>query len=148
MVTKTFLISLSILISGKKSPPSSNIDVFIRPILKELQKLRHGVDALDSPNHKVVALSLCMPYLCGPFFIFPHMASFLVLLVRVTRGALIVHQAQMHGWQKRETCFQIGALGAPKLYMAAFAVIYLDTTRIAAIEYSMACKSTVLGHLS
>jgi hypothetical protein len=47
LVTKKFFISLCILISGKKSPTSSNIDVFIRPLLKELQELWHGVDALD-----------------------------------------------------------------------------------------------------
>jgi hypothetical protein len=47
LVTKKFFISLCILISGKKSPTSANIDVFIRPLLKELQELWHGVDALD-----------------------------------------------------------------------------------------------------
>jgi hypothetical protein len=47
LVTKKFFISLCILISGKKSPTSSNIDVFIRPLLKELQELWHGVHALD-----------------------------------------------------------------------------------------------------
>jgi hypothetical protein len=47
LVTKKFFISLCILISGKKSPTSSNIDVFIGPLLKELQELWHGVDALD-----------------------------------------------------------------------------------------------------
>ena len=46
-VTKKFFISLCILISGKKSPSASNIDVFIRPLLKELQELWHGVHALD-----------------------------------------------------------------------------------------------------
>ena len=47
LVTKKFFISLCILISGKKSPTSSNIDVFIRPLVKELQVLWHGVEALD-----------------------------------------------------------------------------------------------------
>ena len=47
LVTKKFFISLCILISGKRSPSASNIDVFIRPLLNELQKLWHGVDALD-----------------------------------------------------------------------------------------------------
>jgi hypothetical protein len=36
LVTIFFFISLCILISGKKSPTSSNIDVFIRPLSKEL----------------------------------------------------------------------------------------------------------------
>lgn len=66
------------------------------------------------------------------------MAFFLVLLVRVTRDALVVDQTQMRGWQKRETCFPIGASRAPRSYTAAFVVSYLKTTRIAAIEDSMA----------
>ena len=36
LVTKKVFISLCILISGKRSPDASNIDVFIRPLLKEL----------------------------------------------------------------------------------------------------------------
>ena len=44
---KKKFISLCILISGKKLPSSANIDVFIRPLLKELQELWHGVEALD-----------------------------------------------------------------------------------------------------
>jgi hypothetical protein len=44
---KKNFIGSCILISGKKSPSSSNIDVIIRPLLKELQELWHGVDALD-----------------------------------------------------------------------------------------------------
>ena len=47
LVTKKLFISLCILSSGKKSPSSSNIDVFIRPLLKDLQKLWHDIDALD-----------------------------------------------------------------------------------------------------
>ena len=35
-VTKKFFMSLSILISGKCSPSFKNIDVFIRPLLREL----------------------------------------------------------------------------------------------------------------
>ena len=44
---KKQFISLCILILGKRSPSSSNIDVFIQPLLMELQKLWHGVHALN-----------------------------------------------------------------------------------------------------
>ena len=40
-------ISLSILISGKRSPTATNIDVFVRPLLNELKQLWQGVIALD-----------------------------------------------------------------------------------------------------
>ena len=46
-VTKKFFISLCILISRKHSPSSIGLDVFIRPLLRELQKLWVGVPALD-----------------------------------------------------------------------------------------------------
>jgi len=46
-VTKKFFISLCILISRKHSPTSTSLDVFIRPLLKELQELWRGVRALD-----------------------------------------------------------------------------------------------------
>lgn len=46
-VTKKFFISLSILISGKHAPNSASLDVFMRPLLRELQELWHGVPALD-----------------------------------------------------------------------------------------------------
>ena len=46
-VTKKFFISLSILISGKRSPTATNIDVFIQPLLNELKQLWQGVTALD-----------------------------------------------------------------------------------------------------
>ena len=46
-VTKKFFISLCILISEKRSPNDANIDVFLRPLLDELQQLWHGVPTLD-----------------------------------------------------------------------------------------------------
>ena len=46
-VTKKFFMSLCILILDKKSPTAKNIGVFIRPLLKELLQLWHGVPALD-----------------------------------------------------------------------------------------------------
>jgi hypothetical protein len=46
-VTKKFFIQLYILILGKSSPTNDNIDVFIRPLLEELQTLWRGVIAQD-----------------------------------------------------------------------------------------------------
>jgi len=47
LVTKKFFIQLSILVSGKMSPTNENIDVFIQPIIEELQELWVGVSAQD-----------------------------------------------------------------------------------------------------
>jgi hypothetical protein len=47
LVTKKFFIQLCILISGKLSPTNENIDVFIRPLLEELQQLWDGVRVQD-----------------------------------------------------------------------------------------------------
>jgi hypothetical protein len=47
LVTKRFFITLSILISGKESPTSKNIDVFLQPLVEELQELWIGIDAQD-----------------------------------------------------------------------------------------------------
>ena len=46
-VTKKFFISMCILISGKRSPTATNIDVFLRPLLNELHQLWRGVSAQD-----------------------------------------------------------------------------------------------------
>ena len=47
-MTKKFLISLTILISGKKSPTNKNIDVFLEPLLEELLELWEGVPTYDA----------------------------------------------------------------------------------------------------
>ena len=64
LVTKKFFISLSILILGKHSPLSSNIDVSIRPLLRELQELWCGVIELDfsqlEGNHQFTLRALLM----------------------------------------------------------------------------------------
>lgn len=46
-VTKKFFISLCILISGKRSPTATNIDVYLRPLLNELHQLWRGIPAQD-----------------------------------------------------------------------------------------------------
>ena len=48
LVTKRFFIMMSILIAGKESPTDKNIDVFIAPLVEELQQLWDGVEAIDA----------------------------------------------------------------------------------------------------
>ena len=48
LLTKRFFIVMSILISGKESPTNKNIDVFIAPLVEELQELWEGVAAIDA----------------------------------------------------------------------------------------------------
>jgi hypothetical protein len=50
LVTKKFFIQLCILISGKDSPTSENIGIFIEPLMEELQMLWTGVRAQDFLN--------------------------------------------------------------------------------------------------
>jgi hypothetical protein len=47
LVTKKFFVSLSLLVSGKESPTSENIDIFLAPLVEELLELWDGVDAVD-----------------------------------------------------------------------------------------------------
>jgi hypothetical protein len=48
LLTKKFFILLSILISGKESPTTDNIDIFLAPLIEELRTLWEGVDAFDA----------------------------------------------------------------------------------------------------
>jgi hypothetical protein len=59
LVTKFFYIQLTILISSKESPSSESIDVFIQPLVDELQRLWVGVQAQDfskPPEHRWFSL--------------------------------------------------------------------------------------------
>jgi hypothetical protein len=47
LVTKKFFIQLCILISGKEAPTSDSIDVFLQPLIEELQTLWIGIRAQD-----------------------------------------------------------------------------------------------------
>jgi len=47
LLTKKFFISLAVLIPGPKSPTAENIDVFLGPLVRDLQKLWTGVPAVD-----------------------------------------------------------------------------------------------------
>jgi hypothetical protein len=48
LATKKFFINLTLLISGKESPTSENIDVYLQPLLEELLELWRGIPAYDS----------------------------------------------------------------------------------------------------
>ena len=52
LVTKRFFLMLVLLIPGKESVTSENIDVYLAPLIEELQELWGGVDAVDvsDPN--------------------------------------------------------------------------------------------------
>lgn len=47
LVTKRFFFMLALLIPGKESVTSENIDVYLAPLIEELQELWSGVDAVD-----------------------------------------------------------------------------------------------------
>jgi hypothetical protein len=47
LVIKKFFIQLCILISGKQSPTTENIDVFLHPLVDELKLLWEGISAQD-----------------------------------------------------------------------------------------------------
>ena len=47
LLTKKFFLSLVLLIPGPKSPTAENIDVFLAPIIRDLQKLWVGVPAIN-----------------------------------------------------------------------------------------------------
>jgi hypothetical protein len=47
LLTKKFFLSLALLIPGPKSPTAESIDVFLAPIVRDLQKLWVGVPAIN-----------------------------------------------------------------------------------------------------
>ena len=47
LVTKRFFVILSLIIPGKKSVMSKNIDVYLSPLVEELLELWDGVEAID-----------------------------------------------------------------------------------------------------
>ena len=48
LVSKKFFISLTLLIPGDKAPNGEAFDVFIAPLVHDLLKLWHGIQALDA----------------------------------------------------------------------------------------------------
>ena len=47
LLTKKFFISLAVLIPGPKAPTAENIDVFLAPVVRDLQELWDGILAVD-----------------------------------------------------------------------------------------------------
>jgi hypothetical protein len=47
LITKRFFLMLVLIIPGKESVTSENIDVYLAPLIEELQQLWHGVNAVD-----------------------------------------------------------------------------------------------------
>ena len=64
LITKRFFLMLVLLIPGKESVTSENIDVYLAPLIEELQQLWHGVDAVDvsddSENQNFVLKAILM----------------------------------------------------------------------------------------
>lgn len=64
LVTKRFFLMLVLLIPGKESVTSENIDVYLAPLIEELQQLWHGVNAVDvsddSGNQNFVLKAMLM----------------------------------------------------------------------------------------
>jgi hypothetical protein len=48
LVTKNFFVSLSLLLSRKESPTSKNIDVYLSPLVEELEQFWEGVPVFDA----------------------------------------------------------------------------------------------------
>jgi hypothetical protein len=48
LVTKRYFLMLALIITRKKSYTSTNVDVFLQPLIDELQTLWKGVKALDA----------------------------------------------------------------------------------------------------
>ena len=116
-VTKKFFMSLCILISRKHSPSSKNIDVFIRPLLRELHQLWNGIVAQDLsriegnqcfllhallmwtisdfPTYALISGLSCKGYKgcldCGPFIDSRMARTGDVRADRTTRGSKIVY---------------------------------------------------------
>lgn len=47
LTTKNFFLNLTMLIPGPKSPTSDNIDIYLKPLARELLELWHGVSAVN-----------------------------------------------------------------------------------------------------
>ena len=53
LVTKRFFLMLALLIPGKESVTSENVDVYLAPLIEELQQLWEGIDAVDASAESV-----------------------------------------------------------------------------------------------
>lgn len=53
LVTKRFFLMLALLIPGKESVTSENVDVYLAPLIEELQQLWEGIAAVDASAESV-----------------------------------------------------------------------------------------------
>ena len=53
LVTKRVFLMLALLIPGKESVISENVDVYLAPLIEELQQLWEGVDTVDASTESV-----------------------------------------------------------------------------------------------
>ena len=53
LVTKRFFLMLALLILGKESVTSENVDVCLAPLIEELQQLWEDIDAIDASAENV-----------------------------------------------------------------------------------------------
>jgi len=50
LVTKNFFMMLTLIIPGKRSVTEKNIDVYLAPLIQELQELWRGVECVDASS--------------------------------------------------------------------------------------------------
>jgi hypothetical protein len=53
LVTKRFFLMLALLIPGKESVTSENVDVYLAPLIEELKQLWEGIEAVDASAERV-----------------------------------------------------------------------------------------------
>jgi hypothetical protein len=107
---------LVLLIPGKESI-SGNIDVYLAPLIEELQQLWHGVNAIDVSDDNENKKMSSKQFWCGAFTIILRMILSLGKWQRVTGAVLNValmsilvdqpHWAKMYIWDIGDTWKEI-----------------------------------------
>jgi hypothetical protein len=64
---------LTLLIPRKESVKSENLDVYLKPLVKELQMLWKGVTIVESYGQKGHKHLCFGPFVCGAYMIISHM---------------------------------------------------------------------------
>ena len=116
-VTKKFFISLCILISGKQSPTAKNIDVFLRPLLKELLELWGGVPALDFSFPEESRRFNLRGLLMWTISDFPAYGLISGLCCKGYKGCPCCGPSTERGWQRQGSCYQIEPREVTRLCM-------------------------------
>ncbi|XP_074364704.1 uncharacterized protein LOC141705714 [Apium graveolens] len=65
---------MSLLIPGPKSP-GKDYDVFLQPLIKELKKLRHGIDAYDSYGRRIFKLKAAVLGIINDFPAYAYLSG-------------------------------------------------------------------------